>query len=63
MSTTQIICKAEMWQPEPQKTLVERTPVEERRKLVIDKKILESVQGHTWEDLRGLSSGFEEEWF
>ena len=63
MSTTQTICETEMWQPEPQKTLVERMPVEERRKLVIDKKILGSVQGHTWEDLRGLSLGFEEEWF
>jgi len=62
MSTTQIICETEMWQPEPQRILVQRIPVEERRKLVIDKKILESVQDCTWKDLRGLSLGFDEEW-
>ncbi|MDH3657206.1 MAG: hypothetical protein OEM77_03625 [Nitrosopumilus sp.] len=60
MSTTQIICKSEMWQPEPQTNMVERIPLEERRKLSINKETLESIQDCTWEDLRGLSFVFEE---
>ncbi|MDH3617249.1 MAG: hypothetical protein OEM89_00830 [Nitrosopumilus sp.] len=46
MNTTQTLLKTEMWQPEPQRNLVERTPVEEGTKL--------SLNQFTWEDLRGL---------
>ena len=51
-----------MWQPEPQTNMVERIPVEERRKLSINKETLEPIQDCTWEDLRGLSFVFEEYW-
>ena len=51
-----------MWQPEPQTSMVKRIPVEERRKLSINKDTLESIQDCTWEDLRGLSFVFEEYW-
>jgi len=46
MSTTQVFCKTDMWQPEPQRNLVESIPVEEGRKLYHKQT--------TWEDLRGL---------
>ena len=62
MSTTQTVCKTEIWQPEPKTNLVERLPIEERRKLSINKEALKSVQDCTWEDLRGLSFVFEEDW-
>ena len=52
-----------MGQPEPTKILVESIPVEEGRKLSTFNEKLKSVQGCTWEDLRGLSFGFEEELF
>ena len=61
MSTTQILCKTEMWQPEPQTNLVERIPVEERVKLSLDKLPIQTIQDYTWEDFRGLSL-FEEDW-
>jgi len=61
MSTTQTLCKSEMWQPEPQRILVESIPVEERRKLSISKEALESIHDCTWEDLRGLAFAFDEE--
>jgi len=62
MNTTQILCNKERWQPEPQRIPVERTPVEERRKLSVN-KTSESIQDCTWEDLRGLSFVFgEEDW-
>ena len=61
MSTTQTLCKIEMWQPEPQTNLVGSIPVEERTKLSIDKTSIQSIQDYTWEDLRGLSL-FEEDW-
>ena len=61
MSTTQILCKTEMWQPEPQTNLVERIPVEERVKLSRDKLPIQTIQDYTWEDFRGLSL-FEEDW-
>ena len=63
MSTTQTFCKTEMWQPEPTKNLVERIPVEEGRKRSTFNEKQKSVQGCTWEDLRGLSFGFKEELF
>ena len=63
MSTTQVIYKTETWQPKPQRNLVESIPVEEGRKLSIHNEKLKSVQGFTWEDLRGLSFGLEEELF
>ena len=61
MSTTQTLCNTEIWQPEPQKILVERTPVEERRKLSVNKGVLESIRECTWNDLRGLSFVFDED--
>ena len=61
MSTTQILCKTEMWQPEPQTNLVERIPVEERVKLSFDELPIQTIQDYTWEDFRGLSL-FEEDW-
>ena len=61
MSTTQILCKTGMRQPEPQRSLVEEIPVKERRKLSVNEEILKSFQGCTWEDLRGLSIMLEEE--
>jgi len=63
MSTTQLLCKTETWQPEPQIILVERTPVEERKKLPLNMVELDSIKDCTWNDLQGLSLGFEEEWF
>lgn len=60
MSTTLTISRCEIRQLEPQKTLVERTPVEERRKLSVN-KVPESIQDCTWEDLRGLFFVFDEE--
>jgi len=63
MSTTQIFCKTEMRQPKPTKILVESIPVEEGRKLSTFNEKLKSIQGYTWEDLRGLSFGFEEDLF
>jgi len=62
MNTTQI-CKTETWQPEPTKIRVESIPVEEGRKLSTHIEMPKSVQVYTWEDLRGLSFGFEEELF
>jgi hypothetical protein len=62
MSTTQTLCNTNKWQLEPTKILVERTPVEERKKLSINKNALELIQGCHWEDLRGLSLGFKEDW-
>jgi hypothetical protein len=62
MSTTQTLCNAGKWQLEPQKILVERTPVEERKKLSINRDAIELIQDCTWEDLRGLSIGFDEDW-
>jgi len=61
ISTTQTLCNTEKWQPEPQRILVERTPVEERRKLSINKESLDSIRDCTWEELRGLSFVFDEE--
>ncbi|MDH3617251.1 MAG: hypothetical protein OEM89_00840 [Nitrosopumilus sp.] len=63
MNTTQTLLKTEMWQPEPQRNLVERTPVEEGTKLPIANGELKLIQEYSWEDLRGLSLGFDEEWF
>ena len=63
MSTTQLLCKTGTWQSEPQRILVERTPVEEREKLPLNRIELESIKGNSWADLQGLSLGFEEEWF
>ena len=63
MSTTQFLCNAEMMQPEQQKILVERIPVYEGEKLSVNKSTLESVKTNSWEDLLGLSLGFEEDWF
>ena len=62
MSTTQILCSPENWQLEPSKNLVEDIPVEERKKLSENQKLLESIQDCNWEDLRGLSFVFEENW-
>lgn len=62
MSTTQSLCNTGKWQLEPKKILVERTPVEERAKLSINRVALELIQDCTWEDLRGTSLGFEEDW-
>ena len=61
MSTTQTLCKTEMWQPEPQMNLVGSIPVEERIKLSVDRVSLPLIQDCTWEDFRGLSL-FEEDW-
>ena len=61
MSTTQTICKTEMWQPEPQTNLVESIPVEERTKLSLDKIPVQTIQDYTREDFRGLSL-IEEDW-
>ena len=60
MNTSQTLCKIENRQPEPQTILVENTPVRERKKL--PNKRIESIQGYTWEDFRGLSLGLEEDW-
>ncbi|WP_016940226.1 hypothetical protein [Candidatus Nitrosopumilus sediminis] len=57
--STQTLYK-ENRQPEPQKILVERIPVREREKL--PNKRIESTQTYSWEDFRGLSLGFEEDW-
>lgn len=57
MSTTQILYRVENGQPEPQRSLVERIPVREREKLQN-----KTIQGYSWEDFRGLSLGFEEDW-
>jgi len=46
MSTTQVFCKTDMWQPEPQRNLVQSIPVEEGRKLCKNQM--------TWEDLQGI---------
>ena len=62
MSTTQTLCKTEMWQPEPQTNLVGSIPVEERTKLSLDRTSLQSIQDYTWEDFRGLSLFDEEDW-
>jgi len=63
MSTTQVFCKTDMWQPEPQRNLVQSIPVEEGRKLLINNETRNLIQNYTWEELRGLSLGFEEDWF
>ncbi|MDH3618056.1 MAG: hypothetical protein OEM89_04965 [Nitrosopumilus sp.] len=62
MSTIQVIYKTETRQPEPAKILVESIPVEEGRKLSRHNEIPKSIPDCTWEDLRGLSLGLEEEW-
>lgn len=62
MSTTQSLCNTGKGQLEPNKIMVERTPVEERTKLSINRVALELIQDCTWEDLRGASLGFEEDW-
>ena len=62
MSTTQTLCKTEMWQPEPQASLVASMPVEERGKLSSDIISIQSTQDYTWEDFRGLSLFEEEDW-
>ena len=62
MSTTQTLCKTEMWQPEPQMNLVGSIPVEERTKLSLDRTSIQSIQDYTWEDFRGLSLFEEEDW-
>lgn len=54
MSTTQSLCN-EMWQPEPQRNMVESMPVEERRKLSDSEKTSNLFYDCTWKDLRGLS--------
>ena len=61
MSISQLLCKTETWQPEPQRILVESTPVEKRQKLSMNKITLESIQDCTWEDLLGLSFTTKEE--
>jgi len=62
MSTTQTLCNTGKWQLEPKKTVVERTPIEESKKLSINRNALELIQDCSWEDLRGLSLGFDEDW-
>ena len=62
MSTTQTLCNTEKWQLEPKKILVERTPVKDRKKLSINRNAFELIQDCSWNDLRGLSIGFEEDW-
>lgn len=42
--------------------MVERTPIEESKKLSINRNALELIQDCSWEDLRGLSLGFDEDW-
>lgn len=59
MSTTQSIYNTKMWQPEPEKTLVESIPVKEGIKLSLNK--IKATQKYSWEDLLGLSLGFDEE--
>lgn len=44
-----------MWQPEPQRNMVESMPVEERRKLSDSEKTSNLFYDCTWKDLRGLS--------
>ena len=61
--STQFLCNVEMMQPEQQKILVERMPVYEGEKLSADKNPLESIRNNPWEDLLGLSLGFEEDGF
>ena len=61
MSTTQSICSTDMWQPEPQRSLVGSTPVEEGQKLSINNLGMQSLKDYTWENLRG-GSLTEEEW-
>ena len=61
MSTTQSLCE-ETWQPEPLNILVESMPVEERRKLSLNKEELGSIRNYSCEDLLGLSFVLEEEW-
>lgn len=54
MSTTLIWSQNEPRQLEPQRILVESTPVKESKKLSANINALESIQDCTWEDLRGL---------
>ena len=63
MGTTQLLCRAETRQPEPQRIPVERAPVEERKKLSISKEEFELIKNDSWEYLRGLSLTNEEDWF
>ncbi|WP_182132548.1 hypothetical protein [Nitrosopumilus sp. b1] len=43
------------WQPEPTKTLVERTPAQEGTKLSLPSNV-------TWQDLQGLSWIMLDDW-
>ena len=60
MNTTQMLIRAENRQPEPQSNLVESIPVREREKLPNRRN--KSIQEYSWEDFRGLSLGFGEDW-
>ena len=53
MRTTQNVCLTYSGQPEPQKILVNGTPVKEGEDLVTTS--IESFRNYTWEYLRGLS--------
>ena len=59
MSTIQTLYVDEEY-PEPYEILVKSIPVGEREKL--PNKKIESIQKYSWEDFRGLSLGFEEDW-
>lgn len=54
MSITQTLYNTEKGQLEPKKIMVERTPIEESKKLSINRNALELIQDCSWEDLRGL---------
>ena len=60
MNTTQLLIRVEDRQPEPQSNLVESISVIERKKLPYTKNT--SIQSYSWEDFRGLSLGFEDDW-
>ena len=60
MNTTQMLIKVENRQPEPQRNLVDSIPVIERKKL--SNRRNKSIQVYSWEDFRGLSFGFEDDW-
>lgn len=62
MSTTLTWSQNETRQLEPQRILVESMPVKESKKLSANSKVLESMQDCAWEDLRGLTFMFEEDW-
>ena len=59
MSTIQTLYVDEEY-PEPYEILVKSIPVGEREKL--PNKKVGSIQKYSWEDFRGLSLGFEEDW-